>query len=631
MSDIRRYAYDLDEDGSPLMNCMTVIAGRRASASGRVLVGHNEDDGGHVLVRHTYVPPMDWREGDCLPAEPGLAQIPQVPHTQGYYWVEFRTQERGLSNADLFLNDSGVMIVSNSMGASREEREDQSQLKDGGLAFNLRRALAERAASARDGVRLLMDLVDEWGYAPSGRAYTLADKDEAFMFQLVHGRHYMGARVPDDCIAVMPNFYNFHSLTDCPEMFYPADIVDYAIKRGWYVPLREGDTSDFDFSRAYQAPEEYLGLRNVLRQKHGQRIALARNWNVEDEGLPFCVKAERALDIEIMKNIFSTHYEGTSDAWEVGGPGRSPHYTPTIRNICTGTTLECVIADLRQDPEETILYTAFGRPCQLPLVPLHPLLGLPAALSSGMDPAEQMRTHFLAQPGILGSSDSAWNRFRRAETILEMEYSENIPLCREELHSLLVSAIRQAGEVSAKAHEMLSGENDENGIEKIRQEVSEMAAQADEKFLLDALRRMEQLAAQRARVENPATVYLSVGHDSVPGNSPAGQAGDENVVRAESSSGPRLTLVFSLEDLPAEESLITGLTHTDTRKKYATAIPGSLRRLGEDRYQADFRLLPFSEYLAYPGTYDMALGGRTKDGKPFGGLYEAEFLFPETE
>ena len=28
------------------------------------------------------------------------------------------------------------------------------------------------------------------------------------MFQLARGRHYMGARVPDDAIAVMPNHFN---------------------------------------------------------------------------------------------------------------------------------------------------------------------------------------------------------------------------------------------------------------------------------------------------------------------------------------------------------------------------------------------------------------------------------------
>ena len=45
-------AFDLDAFGNTPMNCMTLIAGKAASATGHVLVGHNEDDGGHVVVRH---------------------------------------------------------------------------------------------------------------------------------------------------------------------------------------------------------------------------------------------------------------------------------------------------------------------------------------------------------------------------------------------------------------------------------------------------------------------------------------------------------------------------------------------------------------------------------------------------
>ena len=138
-------AFDLDAFGNTPMNCMTLIAGKAASATGHVLVGHNEDDGGHVVVRHGWVPPRDWEKGAVMPAEEGCALLPQVAHTLGYYWVEYRKDVMGLSNADGFVNERGVVIVSNSMGTSREGMENADCVKDGGVAFNLRRALAERA------------------------------------------------------------------------------------------------------------------------------------------------------------------------------------------------------------------------------------------------------------------------------------------------------------------------------------------------------------------------------------------------------------------------------------------------------------------------------------------------------
>ena len=113
-------AFDLDAFGNTPMNCMTLVAGKAASATGHVLVGHNEDDGGHVVVRHGWVPPRDWEKGAVMPAEEGCALLPQVAHTLGYYWVEYRKDVMGLSNADGFVNERGVVIVSNSMGTSRE-------------------------------------------------------------------------------------------------------------------------------------------------------------------------------------------------------------------------------------------------------------------------------------------------------------------------------------------------------------------------------------------------------------------------------------------------------------------------------------------------------------------------------
>ena len=103
------------------LNCMTFVAGRRASATGRVLVAHNEDDTGVVAVRHGLVPPARWPEGSAMPAEPGLAAIPQVERTLGFYWSEVSTPEGGMSTSDVFYNERGVCIVSNSCMQSRED------------------------------------------------------------------------------------------------------------------------------------------------------------------------------------------------------------------------------------------------------------------------------------------------------------------------------------------------------------------------------------------------------------------------------------------------------------------------------------------------------------------------------
>lgn len=589
-------AFDLDAFGNNPMNCMTLIAGKTASATGHVLVGHNEDDGGHIVVRHGWVAPRDWAQGAVMPAEEGCAAIPQVAHTLGYYWVEYRKDVMGLSNADGFVNECGVVITSNSMGTSRESVENTECVKDGGIAYNLRRALAERARTARDGARILMELIDEWGYAPSGRAYTIADKDEAFMFQLARGHHYMGARVPDDAIAVMPNHFNLHGLSDYPEQFYPADLVTYAVSRGWYKPAKNGDFSDFDFARAYQAEDEFFGPRNVMRQKNGLRIALDRPWSVEKEGMPFCVKANRPVTAQMMAEILSTHYEGTSDCCAHFGPGLSPHDASSIRYICTGTTLESDLFILRGEPKLTTVMSSFGRPCQLPYIALHPLLAQPEALDPMADAAAKMDTHLRPEDGASCWRDTPWWRLRAFETQAEMVFSA----AADDLRALLRRMLEQGLESDAQLCEKLAA------LLACGQEAEAraLAEQADEGALLSALHTLEDYT--RAQL---TTVRLSL----------------PTTLSVAPQEGERVRAVFHTEHTPVENAMILGVVHTNTKLAFAPVIPGTLQSIGGDAYAAEFDAVRLSSVIEYAGRYMLALGGRFADGQPFAGLEAAGF------
>lgn len=589
-------AFDLDAFGNNPMNCMTLIAGKTASATGRVLVGHNEDDGGHIVVRHGYVAPRDWAVGATMPAEEGCAAIPQAAHTLGYYWVEYRKDVMGLSNADGFVNECGVVITSNSMGTSRESAKNADCVKDGGIAYNLRRALAERAHTARDGARILMELVDEWGYAPSGRAYTIADKDEAFMFQLARGRHYMGARVPDDAVAVMPNHYNLHGLNDYPEQFYPADIVTYAITRGWYTPAKNGDFADFDFAKAYQAEDEFFGPRNVMRQKNGLRIALDRPWSVEKEGMPFCVKASRPVTPQMMADILSSHYEGTRDCCAHFGPGLSPHDASSIRYICTGTTLESDLFILRDEPKLTTVMSSFGRPCQLPYIALHPLLAQPEALDPMPDAGGRMEGHLAPEAGASCWRDTPWWRLRAFETQAELLFSDTTDGLRALLGRMLAQGL--------ESDEALCGQLAALLTEGREAAARVLAEQADDSALLSALHTLEDYA--RAEF---AAVRLSL----------------PTTLAACPQEGERVRAVFHTARTPVENAMILGVVHTNTKLAFAPVIAGSLQSIGGDAYAAEFDAARLASVIEYGGRYMLALGGRFADGHPFAGLEIASF------
>ncbi len=165
------------------MACSTVIVGKDASATGDILIGHNEDNGGRIFNPQYYVPPAKHKAGTMITYEPTAAKIPQVRETLGFYWSQ-TLDPNGASFSDEFVNDAGVVIVSNACTGIYEENQ---KIKDGGVGYGIRRIMAERAHSAREAVDIAIDLLGKYGYFSEGRTYTIADHKEAWQLVIHDG------------------------------------------------------------------------------------------------------------------------------------------------------------------------------------------------------------------------------------------------------------------------------------------------------------------------------------------------------------------------------------------------------------------------------------------------------------
>lgn len=580
-------AEQVSADELPL-NCMTIVVGKDVSATGRVMVGHNEDDIGRCVVRHGYVEAAEWPEGTVLPAETGRAAIPQVESTFGYYWSQVRDANRGFSGADIFLNENGVCIVSNNNAESKENILDESRLTDGGIEYNVRRIVAERATSARDALHIIIELVEEWGYAPSGRAYTVADSEEAFMIQIASGRRYIAARIPDDMVVAIPNHYTFHGINDVEEMYYSEDLISHAIEMNWYKPAVEGDYSDFDFALAYQDSDSYGTPYNVLRQKYAMEILLDQSWDVDTMGLPYAFKPESTISLEDMIEVLSTHYEGTEHE-DSFGPGASPHDTST-RKICTGSTIEATIFDLAETPVLTTAWTAFGRPCQLPFLPLHPLAGTVDEIDQMENPAKEMEEHLTYRDQATVYSQNGWQEMRDFQNLHEMLYSEEIEKLTELKNTLHETYTTDNAELISQAEALFDDGKEQEALDAI--------AQADRETVSSTLAALEKHADEEFRlVEISEVLPFSLSMPPIP-----------------------YTVTFACDAKPVESELLFGMGFTNVRLKYAPALADTLKDLGNGLYSVDFDPFIMMDSAAYPGEFEFILGGKTEDGQTFAGM-----------
>ena len=371
--------------------CMTFVAGKKISSTGRVIVGHNEDDWPPLAVRHGMLPARDWPEGACLPATQGCsASVPQAAHTLACYWGEVKFPY-GDGNADTFLNERGVLVVSDSGGSSRESMCDPSLLTEGGVKFNLRRAVGERATSARDAVRIIGELVEKYGYAPSARIYTVADADEAWLVQVVHGRNYVAVRCSDDAVTVMPNLYTVYELDAFPaaDVVASKDLVANALRKGFW-----DGKGKFNFAKAYQGSydygpnHEFEHPNNTGRFRQAIRLLTGEDWPA-GRPFPFSVKPKgAAFSVADMKAILSAH----------NLPSKAGAHVLESWSICSATTIESSVCEFAATPRGTVLHLATGRGCEKPYMRFRPFAEpLPAEIDDSATAESRLATH--VKPG----------------------------------------------------------------------------------------------------------------------------------------------------------------------------------------------------------------------------------------
>ena len=227
-------------------NCTALIAGRGTTVDGSILFAKSEDDRPEsidflwLIPRHRHAP------GSMLRLENGGA-IPQVAETYAYMW----DQGPGTSFSNNVVNEWGVAIGSNACLSREDPVEDvaaRGDIVDGGLAFELRMILAERARTAREAVEIATGLLDRYGYNASGRCLHIVGPAEAWQLQMVRGKQYVARRVRDDEVAIIANTYSIREVDfDDRENFVCSPrLVEYAVERGWFDPclLYTSDAAD---------------------------------------------------------------------------------------------------------------------------------------------------------------------------------------------------------------------------------------------------------------------------------------------------------------------------------------------------------------------------------------------------
>ena len=323
--------------------CTNFIVGKKASADGSVFVTYNADSYGAFMPLYHY-PAAKNEAGEMRKVyewdtNKYLGEIPEAAETWNV-----------IGNS----NEWQVTIGETTFGG-REEMADSTGIIDYGSLIYI---ALQRSKTAREALQVMTSLVAEYGYCSEGETFSVADKDEAWMLEMMGcgpdrtkeaGRTvWVAVRIPDDAVAAHANQSRITKFLDgryvqvkMKDLFgkkyavngkkpvpnlvvYSDNVVSYARNMGWF----EGKDADFSYNAAYAEPDfsgrRYCEARvwsffNRFSDDFSEYVPYAAGIEKNTKEMPLWIIPNKKVTLQDLRDAMRDHYEGTPFALDSAG------------------------------------------------------------------------------------------------------------------------------------------------------------------------------------------------------------------------------------------------------------------------------------------------------------------------
>lgn len=333
--------------------CTNYLVTKGASVDGSTFLTYAADS--HQLFGELYFrPAADYPAGALMRIKEWdtgkiLGEIPQVNHT---YSV--------IGN----MNEYQVSIGETTFGG-REELIDSTALVDYGTLIY---TALQRSKTAREAIKVMAELVSNYGYYSSGESFSVVDPNEAWVFEMISkgvniqvdkktkkssnlnkGAVWVAVRIPDGYVSghanhprittfPQENLKNSISSKNLDKIFSPEvefvyayDVIDFARKKGYF----NGKNEEFSFSDTY-APLDFGGARfcearvwsffKEVNKSMWEYFDYAKGINLTKR-MPLYIKPDKKISVHDMMNFMRDHLEGTELDMSKD-PGAGPNALP---------------------------------------------------------------------------------------------------------------------------------------------------------------------------------------------------------------------------------------------------------------------------------------------------------------
>jgi dipeptidase len=289
-------------------SCTSIMFGKEATEDGSVITAHTCDgyyrtwlnfvpaqkfqtDTTHNVYwgsMHTYTP--ESREGMVL-----KGAIPEAKETYAY-----------LNTAYPCLNEKQLAIGETTISGKKELINKNGLF----LIEELERVALQRCSSAREAIKLIGELIKEYGYADNGECITIADKKEVWQLEIFgEGPNKIGGvwaaqRIPDNHVGISANISRIGELNLKDKNYFMAsdNVFEVAKKLGYW-----NGKETFKFWKAYSGKKPFLVREYFVLSS----MAPSLNLQYDSEELPFSVEVEKKVSIRDVAALYKQTYDGT--------------------------------------------------------------------------------------------------------------------------------------------------------------------------------------------------------------------------------------------------------------------------------------------------------------------------------
>lgn len=298
--------FNLDE------SCTCIVAGEKATTDGSVITSHTCD--GNYRTWLNIVPAKTHKKDEIVEIYKGgmhtetpwdtrglekRGEIPQVKETYAF-----------LNTAYPCLNEKQLAIGESTISGRKEMKSDKGMF----LIENLEAIVLQRCTTAREAIKLMGELVKEYGYCDAGECLCIADKKEVWIFEIFGpGEDKVGAvwaaqRIPNDHVGVCANISRIGELDLKNKDYYMAsdNVYDLAKDMGFW----DGEET-FKFWKAYSGAKPFQIREYFILSS----VAPSLDLQYDADELPFSVKPDEKISVRDVMALLRSTFEGTE--WDM--------------------------------------------------------------------------------------------------------------------------------------------------------------------------------------------------------------------------------------------------------------------------------------------------------------------------